>query len=46
MLWLGLYFNKVDTSLTLFTGSWNLWSYGSWMQVVGAVAKLVQGGLG
>ena len=40
LLWLGCYFNKVDTSLKLFTASWNLWDYGSWLQVVGDAAKL------
>ena len=38
MLWLGCYFNKMDKSLKLFTGSWNLWGCGSWLHVVGAAA--------
>ena len=29
----------------LFTGRWNLWGYGSWLQIVGAAAKLVPEGL-
>ena len=41
LLWLGCYFNKGDTGLKLFTVSWNLWGYGSWLQVVGAAAELV-----
>ena len=43
LLWLGCYFNKMGKCLKLFTGIWNLWCCGSWLQVVGAAVKLVPG---
>ena len=42
LLWLGCYFNKVDKSVKLFTGGWNLWGYGNGLQVVGEDVSLVE----